>query len=279
MANLPEKSEIKNAVDFYCETKAISSADLALQIGVSGATLSLIANGKWDSISQKMWQKVWNYVRPIEATNLYSSGDYAAIQNLCDKTKKNHFMSGLIGDTGTGKSVALQSYARKENVFYIYYDSNMRPKHFFYELGRLLGYDFEGNMYELVNKACNTLNQLESPLIIIDEASKLTDPMLMALHVLRDKTIRNCGIVVAGMPYFRSNLIKKSNKQKVGISEFLRRIMIWHELTGLTNSEIEFICADHGIDNKKTIAGFRTYKRFGDLMNAILLHNTINEAV
>lgn len=276
MANLPEKFEIKNAVEEYCKLKAISKADLAVQIGISGATLSNIANDKWTSIDAKMWQKVWNYVRPVNVSSLYDTADFAAVRNLCEKAKANHFMAGLTGDTGTGKTTALKAFARNENVFYIYYDSNMRPKHFFYELGRLLGYDFEGNMYELVNRASETLNGLNSPLIIIDEASKLTDPMLMALHVLRDKTLNNCGIVLAGMPYFRANLIKKANKQKVGISEFLRRVMLWHELNGLQASEIDFICLNNGITDKKEIARFRPYKRFGDLTNEILLYRTIN---
>lgn len=276
MANLPEKSEIKNAVEEYCRLKAISKADLAVQIGISGATLSNIANEKWQSIDLKMWQRIWQHVRPNN-TSLYETDDFAAIRNLCEKAKKNHFMAGLTGDTGTGKTTALKAISRSENVFYIYYDSNMRPKHFFCELGRLLGYDFEGNMYELVNRACDALNSLYNPLIIIDEASKLTDAMLMALHVLRDKTHHNCGIVLAGMPYFRANLIKKSNKQKVGISEFLRRVMIWHELTGLRPIEIEFVCQNNGITDKKEIARFKPFRRFGDLTNEILLYRTLNE--
>lgn len=276
MSNLPEKTEIKNAITEYCKLKVISQNDLAVKIGISGATLSNIANDKWKSIDSKMWQRIWSYVRPANVPTLFQTSDFAAVGKLCNNAKNNHLMAGLIGDTGTGKSVALESYSRKENVFYIYYNSNMRPKHFFYELGKLLGYDFDGNMYDLVNKACDTINSLENPLIIIDEASKLTDPMLFALHVLRDKTINNCGIVLSGMPYFKANLIKKANKQKIGISEFLRRIQIWHNLNGLTGSEIEFICNQSGITDKKVVTGFKSFKRFADLANEILLYNSIN---
>ncbi len=276
MTNIAEKSEIKKAVQDYCKLKKISQNELAVQIGVSNATLSKVVNDNWESIDGKMWLKIWSHVRPVNVPQLFKTEDFSTVENLCNRAKSNHFMAGVIADTGMGKTTALQVYARQENVFYIYYNSNMRPKHFFMELGKLLGYTFDGNMYELVNRACDTLNSLHKPLIIIDEASKLTDPMLLALHVLRDKTMHNCGIVLAGMPYFKANLIKKANKQKVGISEFLSRVMIWNELKGLRPSEIEYICQNHGITDKKEISRLKYFKKFRDLANEILLYNTIN---
>lgn len=276
MSNLPQKNEIQKALLDYCNAKGVSMNNLAIQMDVSSATLSKIKNDNWNSIDDQLLLKVWDYVRPINPAKMYTTSDYNAVVNACNQAKKNHFMVGLLADTGMGKTTSLKTYARAENVYYIYYDSNMRPKHFFAHLGRLLGYDFEGNMYEMVNKACDTLNTQKSPVILIDEASKLTDAMLYALHVLRDKTMHNCGIVLAGMPYFRANLVKKANKQKVGISEFLNRIMIWNELKGLTTKEIEYICNDHGISDKSVISRMKTFKRFRDLNNEILLHNTIN---
>jgi DNA transposition AAA+ family ATPase len=275
MAKVPEKNEIKIAITDYCEIKAISRNELAVQVGVSSATLSNMLNDKWESIDDKMWLKVWNHVKDSIVPNLFNTADFQAVTALCDNVKTNNYMAGLIADYGMGKTTALKAFSRKENVFYIYYDFNMKPKHFFYELGKMLGFDYDANVYDQVKRCCDTLNSLINPLIIIDEASKLTDSMLMTLHVLRDKTKHNCGILLSGMPYFKSNLIKKANKQKTGISEFLSRIMIWHELEGLRNSEIEFICGSHGITDKKEIQRLRAFKKFRDLDNEILLHNTI----
>lgn len=276
MTNLPEKIEIKNAINAFCAAKAISRNELAIQIDVSGATLSNIVNDKWANIDNSMWFKIWNHVRANHVAKLFTTSDYTAISDLCNNAKHRHYMSGLIADYGMGKTTALKMYARQENVFYIYYDVNMKPKNFFYELGKQLGYDYDANVYDQVKKAVDTLNTLNNPLIIIDEASKLTDKMLMTLHVLRDKTINNCGIVLAGMPYFKSNLIKFANKQKTGISEFLSRVMIWHELSGLKPAEIEMICAAYGIADKKEVARLKSFKKFRDLSNEILLHSTLN---
>lgn len=277
MAKVTEKSEVSKAISEYCLQKGISRNDLAVRIGVSGATLSNMCNEKWERIDDRMWQRVWNHVRPLNLSKLFNTADFSAVANLCQRTRENHLMTGLIGDTGMGKTVALEASSRRENVFYIYYNSTMRPKHFFYELGRLLGYDFEGPMYDMVNRACDALNGMDNPLVIIDEAGKLTDVMLQHLHVLRDRTMHNCGILLAGMPYFRSHLEKKALRQKVGISEFLRRVGLWHEMNGLTKAEIEFVCREHGITGKDETREFMRYRRFGDLANAILLYNAIND--
>ncbi|WP_312340620.1 AAA family ATPase [Sphingobacterium sp.] len=275
MAKVTDKTEIRKAIAKYCEEKAISRKELSTQMGISNATISNIDNEKWDNIDEKMWQKIWNYVRPINTNALFQTKDYQTAINLCQNAKELHLMAGLIADTGMGKTTALRSFSRQENVFYIYYDANMRPNHFYHELGKQLGYDYDSTMYNMVNRACSVLNSLNDPLIIIDEAGKLTDPMLLSLHALRDKTQQNCGIVFGGMPYFKNNLIKKTNKQKVGISEFMRRIQIWNELEGLSKSEIEYICDANGITEKEDLKRFMYKKRFGDLTNEILLFKTL----
>lgn len=267
-----DKSEIKNAIGKYCGEKGISRKELSTRIGVSNATLSNIENDKWDNIDDKMWTKIWNYIRPMNIPKLYNTSDYETANALCASAQDHNMMVGLVADTGMGKTTALLDYARRENVFYIYYDANMRPNHFYHELGKQLGYDYDATMYNMVNRACDVLNSLHKPLIIIDEAGKLTDPMLLSLHTLRDKTIQNCGIVLGGMPYFKNNLIKKTNKQKVGISEFLRRVQVWNELQGLSKVEIEYICEANGITEPAELKRFAHKKRFGDLTNELLLY-------
>ena len=180
-------------------------------------------------------------------------------------------MIGLIGDTGTGKTTALNTYALRKNVFYVAYDKTMKPKQFFISLLREMGIAFEGSINEMVNRISEELNTLSNPLVIVDEAGKITHTMILYLHVLRDKTYKNCGIVLGGMPYFKTNLIKFSNKEKEGYAEFYRRVNLWHSLNGLTRKEIEEVCALNGITDKDTLRELQSKKRFGELYNAILL--------
>lgn len=271
MTNLPQKEQIKAAINAYCKAKSISKNELATTIGVSGATLSKIENDKWSDIDDRIWRKIWNKVGN-NAPGLFKTSDYTICITACEAAKKNRFMVGIIADTGMGKTTALEAFSIRKNVFYVRYDKTMAPKHFFIALLKEMGIAFEGNIHQMVSRVADELNLLDAPLVIIDEAGKLTHTMILYLHVLRDRTIKNCGFVLSGMPYFKNNLIKLSNKQKEGFAEFFRRINLWQELKGLSRDEISFICNTKGINDKETIKEFQRIRRFGDLDNEILLH-------
>lgn len=271
MANLPKKEVIKDAINDYCAAKDISKNELATQIQVSSATLSKIENNNWDSIDEKLWRKVWNKVGMNETPDLLETADFKACFSCCENATKHHFMIGLIGDTGTGKTTALTTYALRKNVFYVAYDKTLKPKNFFIMLLREMGIAFEGSIHDMVNRIADELNILPKPLLIIDEAGKITHTMILYLHVLRDKTAKNCGIVLGGMPYFKTNLQKFSSKEKEGYAEFFRRVSLWHTLKGLTRNEIAQVCEINGIEDKDLLREMQTKKKFGELYNAILL--------
>jgi len=271
MTNLPKKEEIKKAINSYCQLKGISKNELATQIGISGATLSKIESNNWDSIHEKLWRKIW--VRVGENTpDIFETVDFKSCITSCDIARKHRFMVGLIGDTGMGKTTALNAYSMRKNTFYVSYDKTMKPKQFFITLLKEMGIDFDGSINEMVSKIADDLNTMSNPLLIIDESGKITHTMILYLHVLRDMTKKNCGIVLSGMPYFKNHLVKFSNKQKEGYAEFYRRINIWHSLTGLSRSEIQYICNSYDITNDQVIKDMQQHKRFGDLYNAIVLH-------
>ena len=274
-ANLPEKSEIKKAVNDYCQEKGLSKLELSIKSGISDSTLCNLENERWNTLSNTMLQRIWNFVTFNNVDNLYPTADFVSAVKLCDKARKHHFMVGLTADTGVGKTTALTSYSRQKNVFYLSYDKTMNPRQFFVCLLRELAYPFEGNINEMINRAADELNRLESPLLIIDEAGKLNHNMILYLHVLRDKTRHNCGIVLAGKPYFRTNMQHFADREKEGYAEFLRRINIWQAFGGLSGKEVEEICKKNGVSDPCKIKELKRIRRFGDLMNEIYLDKII----
>lgn len=279
ITNVLEKAEIKKAVNEYCKDRGISKAEFAVKSGVSDATLSNLEAERWEKLSDSMLLRIWNFCNRNSVDNLFSTTDLVSAFKACEKARKYHFMIGLIADTGMGKTTAISAYSRRKNVFYVCYDKTMNPRQFFLALLRELAYPFESNLNEMINRAADELNKLENPLIIIDEAGKLNQTMILYLHVLRDKVANNCGFILAGMPYFKDNMVKFAAKEKEGYAEFLRRINLWHKFVGLQPKEIDEICRVNGIDNPERIKELKRNKRFGDLMNEIYLEKVMREEI
>lgn len=272
MTNLPEKADIRAAINAYCQEKAVSKAHLAKSLGISAAVLSQVETEKWADISEEMWLKIWQKVgTAAQAAPLLHTDNFAAVERTCNQTRAHALMVGLLGDTGLGKTTALEHYARRPRVYYVAYDKTMRPKHFFAALLQELGVSFSGPVHEMVSRVADELNGKKSPLLIIDEAGKLTHQMYLFLHVLRERTKRNCGIVLAGMPYFRENLLKDVNRQKEGAAEFFRRVNVWQELSRPTRAEIKAVCAAYGVNDAETVREMQRHNDFGNLTNALLL--------
>ena len=125
----------------------------------------------------------------------------------------------------------------------------------------------------MIEKASEILNSKNTPLLIVDEAGKLSPALLLYLHDLRDNTIGHAGIVLAGVDYFKANLLKAVTKQKEGMPELYSRIIAWYELRAINKGEIEAISAANGLGDKtivtELIRGESRVKDLRELYNAI----------
>lgn len=271
-----EKEEIREIINDFCNEKDLSKSAFAKMCGVSDGTLSFIENGQWEKVSDKMAQKIKSFIDRKTGGDIYQSTDFVSIFKACDAARKFHLMIGVLADTGVGKTTAVRTYARQKNVFYVSFCKSVKANQFFTDLLRELGVSFEGPLNAKINRVAEELNKKDHPLLIIDEAGKITHPIMLYLQELRDKTSSNCGIILAGMPYFKANLQKFADRQKEGYAEFLRRINLWHKCLGLKPDEVTEICRINGVTDKDKIKEFRTLKRFGDLMNGIYLYKVMN---
>ena len=279
ITNLPEKAEIKKAVNLYCKEKGITKNDFAVQAGMRFDQMGDLENERWEKLSVSDFIHIWNFCNRNKVENLYQTTDFVSAFKICDKARRHQFMIGLTADTGMGKTTAISAYSRQKNVFYICYDKSMNARQFFIALLRELSYPFESNLNDMINRAASELNRLEKPLLIIDEAGKLNHNMILYIHALWDKINVNCGIVLAGMPYFKNNLQRMSNKEKEGYAEFYRRINLWHSFVGLQPKEIEEICSFNEVTDSIRVKELKRKRRFGDLMNEIYLEKVMKEEI
>lgn len=261
----------RQRIKAYCDQKGMSRADLAVKIGVSASVLSAIENGKENSVSEAMARKILAALSPCMG-DIIQTGDFVCLFKSCDFARKERAMIGIIGDTGTGKTTAMRAYAENSrNTYAVTFEKSMNPRRFFAALLREMGVSYEGNINDMVNRIAGEINKAESPLVIVDEAGKITHPIMLHLHDLREKTKGNCGVVLVGMPYFRTNLEKAANRGKEGAAEFLRRINIWARFDGLTPKEAKFAAETFGVTDEDEIKRLSKMRRFSDITNRVLL--------
>lgn len=264
-----EKTVIKQALNLFSKKKGMSKNELANKLGVSSATLSNIENERWEKLKDEMLLKIWNEVKGSD-WQLIETYNFQRIVESCSHSRENHRMIGVIGQTGAGKSTALKEYyLSNEQTYYVVCQKSTTSRVFFKQLLREMGVLFTGTLYEMIERISDELNKQAQPLILIDEAGKLSQTVLEHIHDLRNKTEHTTGIVMAGVEYFKNNLENAVRKNKEGMPEFYDRIAAWIELTTPKKNEIRLICEVNGITNAELIRKMQKSQTFRTLSNYI----------
>ncbi|PKP46975.1 MAG: hypothetical protein CVT95_06275 [Bacteroidetes bacterium HGW-Bacteroidetes-12] len=264
-----EKTVIKQALNVFSKKKGMSKNELANKLGVSSATLSNIENERWEKIKDEMLLKIWNAIKGSD-WQLVETSNFQTIFKTCEHAKEQHRMVGVIGATGTGKTTALNEYyICNENTFYIVCQKSTTSRVFFKQLLREMGVLFAGTLYEMIERVADELNKREQPLLLIDEAGKLSQTVLEHIHDLRNKTEHTTGILMVGVEYFKTNLETAAKKNKEGMPEFYDRIASWVELSTPRKDEIRSICEVNGITNPELVARMQKSQTFRTLSNYI----------
>ena len=230
----------------YLEEKKMSQRQFATAAAVNAAFVSQILNGK--PVSEVVERKVSAFLEGRKVSGLMETKDFRKATKYLGLAQAQSLLVGLTGDTGIGKTTALKHYARRQNVFYIRADKSLTAKQMVYDLAQELGIGGAGTVAGTLRACCKRLNKLEKPLVLVDECGKIKPLQLMYLQEIRDNTETNCGMVLAGMPYFKDRLYEGAEKRREGFAEMLTRVQLWVELNGLTQDEIREVLQSEGIE-------------------------------
>lgn len=262
-------SEARELVQEFTEQKGWTRNRLAKKLQITSPVLSHLDNNP-DMVSEEMLLRIINHLRPTPEFKLVRTSNYDSIQTICRDAQQGHKLVSILGYPGAGKTTALYEYYRTiGNVYLVTCKNVMNRKQFFAEVLTEMGISFAGTVYDMVKAIVQELTTKESPLLIIDEAGKLSPNLILDLHDLRNATIQNAGIVMAGCEYFHDNMRKAADRQKQGFPEFYSRVMNWNILNPPTRQEIEAISQSNGVTDPDTIKAFQRLKNFRDLYNSI----------
>lgn len=221
---------------------------------VSAATISQMLNNNWELIKDDMFRHVGKQIgySSNEWTTV-ETADFKTLRMLLKESQENSLAMGIVGTAGSGKSIALKTYAKEtKNAFLLSCNEYWNRKFFLGELLTVMGIDYSGlTVGEMMAEVVKRIKLKESPIIILDEADKLTDQVLYFFITLYNLLEDHCGIVLCATDHLEKRLAKGRRLNKKGYNEIFSRIgRKFIELKGVSFTDVVQICIANGIADK-----------------------------
>ena len=255
-----QKQQIKEALAAYMAKYPSRNKAAQSLKGVSAPTISSIMNDNWVNISDDMWRNIAAQVCTgvsgewqIVATSAHQEMNY-----VLDDAQRWRNVTWVVGDAGCGKTTAARQYeAEHGEVFYILCSEDMRRGDFIRDIARRIGIRTDGyTLRDNLDAIIAALVQMQHPLLIFDEADKLSERVFHYFIDLYNRLEERCGIVFFSTAYIKRRIKMGLRYDKKGYNEIDSRIgRKFFELEPTGPSDVYAVCAANGINDKAVISG------------------------
>lgn len=252
-----EKEMIRVRLGEYCEMKGSQKRAATSLVGVSPATVTQIVTGKWELINEKMWRSVAAQIGVKQTRwNIVETRNYKALSDIFADAQENALVLAVCGEAGTGKSLTAAHYgAENPNVYVLACSEYWNRKTFLRELLRVMGMNPAGDTVgDMVDDVVMALKRRENPLIILDEADKLSDQVMFFFITFYNKLEDYCGIVLMATDYLEKKVRRGLRLNKKGYKEIYSRIgRRFVAMPGLSETDISDVCRANGVEGLREI--------------------------
>lgn len=254
---LLKKQNICTALRNYCDRYESQNRAANSLKGVSSATISQMLNNNWELIKDEMWRNVASQIGyKDERWEAVETANFKRMQALLADVKENSLVMAITGDAGTGKTFAAKHFAdNKKQTYLLCCNEYWNRKLFLAELLIAMGRDYNGyTVGEMMHEAVRALKTQENPLIILDEADKLSDQVLYFFITLYNQLDGECGIVMTATNHLEKRLKRGIKLNKKGYTEIWSRLgRKCIELKGVSAADITAICDANGITEARKV--------------------------
>lgn len=271
------RTKIQESVTAALEVSGQSQNKLAAQIGISAATVINIKRGNWELVSDAMIARIKSFFR-LDSWGVRNTPNYTTVTNLCEDARDNKRFLAIAAFTGAGKTTALRIFSQKNAEAYYVLGTVLHTKRtFLADIQRAMGISEGSSIHDMMGAIIRKLNTGTAPLLIVDDAGKLSHVCLRLLQIIYDSTEFSAGVVIAGTEYLKTEIDRAARRNVMGFAELKRRIAYWQPLRRPTKDVVYHICEDFGIADptaQKYI--YENAKDYGTLRNMVL--NAISAA-
>ena len=255
--NKIKKEQIVNSLWEYCERYGSQNKAANSMKDVSAATVSQMLNGKWDLIRDEMWRSVASQIGvKLRDWEQVDTTDHKLMTSMLEDAKNDSLVMAITGVAGSGKSFTIEHFrSRNKNVFALKCNSFWNKKTFLAEILKEMGIEYRGlTESDMISEAIHQITRLENPLLIFDEADKLSDGSLYLFISLYNAIEDECGIVLCATKHLEKSLLRGVSLNKKGYNEIWSRIgRKCIQLRGVTAADIVAICESNGVTDQRSI--------------------------
>ena len=248
------KLQIKN--DLYQFVQKVGSQNQASKqlVQVSNATISNILADKWDNIADAMWLSIqkqvsgttndWHIVTDTKRMRMITQV-YSDAQNYSE-------VFCVVAPEGSGKTEPSKRFSEGQNVYLVKCKEHLNRKTFLGDLLQAMGKDSGGyTVYEMMGVVLETILRADRPLIILDEADKISDQVLYFFITIYNETEGKCGLVLQATNHLQKRIEKGVAINKKGYKEIFSRIgRKFIELPDNSIDELKRIAVLNGVDEE-----------------------------
>lgn len=254
-----EKDVIREALRTYVAKYPSQNKAAGSLKNTSVGTISSIMNGKYENISDEMFRNIASQVgcrSKDTGWQIVETSAYQEIRYALDDAQRWRNVTWVVGEAGCGKTTTARIYTEEhKEVFYILCSEDMKKGDFVREIAHKVGIRTDGhNIREIWGLILDDIIQMEAPLLIFDEADKLTEPVFHYFISLYNKLEDKSGIIFMSTDYIKKRIERGLRYRKPGYKEFFSRMgRKYFELEETSATDVYSICVANGLSDKKKI--------------------------
>lgn len=228
------KTQIQSLINGWIEpgNDKRSGNKLSQKIGISNATVANMKNGKWEQISETLWNKAAAFFS-IKVENdgwgEFNFPETEIIEDIIKHAQKHQERVGIDGPSGKSKSHSIKKFVAKDRsgeVFHVICRKSMNPKTFCSEIAKKVSNSIEHtNRYEMEDAIAQKLLGMDRPVLIIDEIENLSLTCFSSIKGIIDLTDGHLAVVMVGIDLYEI-INKNANKGKDAFKQLRRRFPV-----------------------------------------------------
>lgn len=252
-----EKHAIKARLADYCQQKGSQNKAANSLKNISSTIVSRVLSEQWDLISDEMWRSLSAQLQvDSREWKVVETRGFRRMWDVLRDSQEQSLVMAVTGDAGCGKSEAVKMYARSNgNVYVLSCSEYWNRKMFLQELLAEMGRDLSGcTVGEMMAEVIRCLKRQERPLLVLDEADKLSDQVLYFFISIYNKLEDQCGMVLCATDYLEKRIHRGIRNNRKGYKEIYSRIgRKFIPLQVVNRDDVAMVCRANGINDEKDI--------------------------